>query len=529
MTDPDLPSSPSRSTEGARGTEGLSALPTQASGVATLADALAARERYREAYIQDRDPIAADRMLWRAQAFRHLVHLLPGQTILELGCGRGLFTRQLVGVSRGENPITAVTFLTELGAGADLPSVERVFAGEFPGPLSGRQFDFVVAHDLLDRRHCAAFLRHAHGLLKPGGEIVLYESNPWNVVLRLRHAAGRLLGRNDPRALLSRPRLYEMISEVGFIRVFAVYNDFVYAPLTRRLAWLLRNASIVMENTPGVRTLAGSILVHAQKPPRIREVPSPSLCEHEALRGAVSVVVPCHNEEMNVEPLVERLDALYGAYLHEVVLVDDNSTDGTREVIERLAASDPRVRGIFREPPNGVGRALADGYATATGRYVLSMDCDFVHLLPEMRDLFDAAAEGYDVVVGSRFSRHSVLLNYPTLKVLANRGFHALAQLALGRRFRDVTNNLKLVRREVLDRLELHEPGFAVNAETGLQPLLMECRVKEVPISWINRTPDMGASSFRLAQVGGGYNRVLYRLLRQRWFGTRAAGQGGAG
>jgi len=80
---------------------------------------------------------------------------------------------------------------------------------------------------------------------------------------------------------------------------------------------------------------------------------------------------------------------------------------------------------------------------------------------------------GYDVVVGSRFSRHSVLLNYPWLKIVTNRGFHVLAQIVLLRRFRDLTNNLKLIRREVIEKLQLREPGFAVNAETGLQPLLM--------------------------------------------------------
>jgi glycosyltransferase involved in cell wall biosynthesis len=162
-----------------------------------------------------------------------------------------------------------------------------------------------------------------------------------------------------------------------------------------------------------------------------------------------------------------------------------------------------------------VGRAIADGYRVATGRYVLSMDCDFQHLLPEIRDLFDAAADGYDVVVGSRFSRHSVLLNYPFQKVIANRGFHTIAQLVLRRRFRDLTNNLKLMRREVVERLILEEPGFAVNAETGLQPLVMGYRVAEVPISWINRAPDMGSSSFRLMRVGGGYWRVLRRLWQR--------------
>ena len=296
--------------------------------------------------------------------------------------------------------------------------------------------------------------------------------------------------------------------------MFAVYNDFVYAPLTASLVWVLRNLSILLENLPGVRSLAGSILIHAQKPPRPTLPRGGSLANHAELFGTVSAVVPCHNEAQNLEPLVRALTTYYGDYLHQIVLVDDNSTDRTAEEIRRLAGEEPRITAVFRKPPNGVGRAIADGYRAATGRYVLSMDADFQHLMPEFQDLFDAAAEGYDVVLGSRFSRHSVLLNYPFQKIIANRGFHVIAQLLLRRRFRDLTNNLKLMTKAVVDRLELEEPGFAVNAETGLKPLLMGYRVKEVPISWINREPNMGASSFRLAQVGGGYWRVLRRLWR---------------
>jgi dolichol-phosphate mannosyltransferase len=115
--------------------------------------------------------------------------------------------------------------------------------------------------------------------------------------------------------------------------------------------------------------------------------------------------------------------------------------------------------------------------------------------------------------------------------VIANRGFHTIAQLVLRRRFRDLTNNLKLMRREVVERLVLKEPGFAVNAETGLQPLVMGHRVAEVPISWIDRAPDMGSSSFRLMRVGGGYWRVLRRLWRRVNLGggayaTLAVGRG---
>jgi len=427
---------------------------------AGMLETLAVRERYRDRYWRRRDPIFEDRLLWRAQTFRHLVHLLPGQSILELGAGEGLFTRQLRRVSRGENPITAVSF----GAGGALPEeVERVAAADLPAALEGRQFDFVVAMDVLDRAHSPQLLQWVYGLLAPGGQVVFYESNPWNPVLNLRRAAAGLIGRQDPRRLLNRTRLYELFSEVGFIRTFAVYNDFVFAPLTPWMAWSLRNLSILLENAPGVRTLAGSILLHAQKPPRRVERPAVSLAEHEELHGAISVVVPCHNEEMNVGPLVANLKRYYDAYLHEIVLVDDNSRDRTAEVIRALAERDPKVRPVFRTPPNGVGRALADGYRAATGRYVLSMDCDFQHLLPEIRDLFDEAAAGSDVVVGSRFSRHSILLNYPFQKIFANRAFHLLARAALRRPVRDLTNNLKLSRREVVDRLELTQPGFAVN------------------------------------------------------------------
>jgi dolichol-phosphate mannosyltransferase len=199
-------------------------------------------------------------------------------------------------------------------------------------------------------------------------------------------------------------------------------------------------------------------------------------------------------------------------------LVDDNSNDNTRDVITRLPAGNSRIKPVYRTPPNGVGRAISDGLRAATGNYILSLDCDFQHLLPEVRDLFDAVAQGCDVAVGSRFSRHSVLLNYPPWKIVANRAFHTLAQVMFLKRFRDLTNNLKLMRREVLESLILLEPGFAINAETGLQPLIRGYNVKEVPISWFGRGIDMGTSSFRMFKASGGYWRVLSRLWLGRFF-----------
>jgi hypothetical protein len=402
--------------------------------------------------------------------------------------------------------------------------VEVVRLTDFPGELRGRTFDYVVGSNLLDRSNAACLLQEVQHLLRPGGRLLFFETNPWNPMFRLRRRlSGWLpfLRRGDERALPNQIQLYELLSELGYLRIAATNYDFLYWPIPRWLMLIAKNLSLILENTPVVRQLAGIILLHAQQPPR--DAPRPAVClvEHKSLHDAVSVVVPCHNEEMNVRPLVEGLVQHYGDYIYELVLVDDNSTDQTRQVLEQLAAEEPRVRPVIRQPPNGVGRALRDGLRQATGKYVLLMDCDFLHILPELREMFDAAVRGYEVVLGSRFSRESVLINYPLRKILFNRTFHVLANLLFHRRFRDATNNLKLFKREVVENLELEEPWFAANAETGLKPILMGYRVKAVPISWINRTPDMGQSSFSLFESGWGYAKVLASLAWRTRCGFR--------
>jgi glycosyltransferase involved in cell wall biosynthesis len=223
---------------------------------------------------------------------------------------------------------------------------------------------------------------------------------------------------------------------------------------------------------------------------------------------------------MNIPRLVDALVGMYGHYLHEVIIVNDNSSDDTAEVTSLLARKDARIKLINRTPPNGVGRALKDGYQAASGRYILSMDCDFVQILPEFRGLFDAVAGGYDGAIGSRFSHESILINYPFFKALCNRLFHVLLNLLLVRGVRDVSNNLKLYRAHILKNLRLEEPHFAANVETGLKPILAGYKVKEVPVSWVNRTTEMGSSSFRIVRVGPDYFKALLRTLWKSIRGT---------
>lgn len=494
----------------------------------SVLQSIADRERICDWYWTKKDTIRDLRRFWRALTARHLLHLLPGETILELGCGSGTLTRALNDVMRGECPITAATF----DAANDLAwlrdaaaAAEGVRLSAFPGDLAGRQFDYIIARDVLDRASAAQLLTEVRNLLKPGGQLLFFETNPWNPFFQLRRTVARVLpflGRGDQSvALHSRIQLYELFSEVGFVAIGTICYDFLYPPIPRWSLPVMRPLSLVMENTPVIRLLAGTILVYAQKPPRNRSRPPVRMTEHQTLHGAVSIVVPCYNEEMNLGPLVEGLLRHYDEYIHEIILVDDNSKDRSRQIMHDLAEYDSRVRPIFRKPPNGVGRAIAEGMRAATGPWVLSMDCDFKHILPEMRDMFDQVAAGADVVLGSRFSRWSVLINYPLQKILCNRSFHYLLNLIFRRRMWDVTNNLKLMRREVVENLDLESPWFSVNAETGLKPILMGYNVRHVAISWINRTPEMGTSSFSLIKNGLGYVRVLAGLAWKSRFGTR--------
>ena len=237
------------------------------------------------------------------------------------------------------------------------------------------------------------------------------------------------------------------------------------------------------------------------------------LAVHRELFSSTSVVVPCHNEEMNVPRLVEGLLGFYGHYIHEIIIVNDNSTDRTAAVTREIMAREPRVRLVDRKPPNGVGRALRDGFAAATGRYILTMDSDFLSILPEFRDLFEVIARGRDGAIGSRFSYQSILINYPFPKILCNRGFHLLVNLLCRLRVRDLSNNLKLFRAEILMNLDIEQPHFAANAETGLKPLLAGYDIEEVPVSWINRSIDMGSSTFKVVKVAPGYFLALLSVL----------------
>ena len=492
-----------------------------------LIESLKKQEWLREDYWENVDYFLPIRLKWRAQMVRHFFHLFPENSILEVGAGSCRWSREISEANGNLNPICSAILnedLYEESNHSPLPeNIERIHLGEFPGKLSECSFDFIVAYQLLTEENAGTLLFGLKKLLKPGGQILFFDPNPWNPYYRVRRMVSKLffLAKGaEKNESLNRVDLFTLLSEAGYIKIKILPYDFLFPPVPKVLLWPMQNLSLILENFPYVRNFAGSLFVWAQKPAEDNwKRPMSSLVRHDCFKGRLSVVVPSRNEELNIPPLIKNLKACYEGYIKEIIIVDDNSRDGTAEVTEKLALEDSRIKLVRRDMPNGVGRALRDGFAVAKGDFILTMDCDFQHLLPELTGLFDAVSNGADVAVGSRFSRESVLLNYAFTKILANRGFHILANLLLGKHFRDATNNLKLMRKEVLKSLVLEANDFAANAETGLQPILLGYKVKEVPISWINRSVDMGFSSFNLMNTGPNYFVVLFRLVFRKWLG----------
>lgn len=424
--------------------------------------------------------------------------VLPGRTILEIGAGGGVWTEHLSSVLAGQNPLTAAVFNQDLARKAhsrNLPDTKVVWVDELQSAFSQESFDYVVATEILADELCPAALEATFHYLKPGGQFLFFAPN------------------QD-----FKPNFWtNEASAHGFSNLEVVLSE-VIPPLSNGAG---QAVGLILERAPIARRFSSIVSVRGAKPGRAtdEDIPEVSLAVHPQFFGKVSVVVPCHNEEANINRLVKTLVRLYDAYLHEILIVDDNSTDRTAEVASAAAGSEPHVKLVRRKPPGGVGRALRDGYAAATGEYILTIDCDFITIASEFKGLFDAVAEGYDGAIGSRFSSESALVQYPFFKIVCNRGYHLLLNLLLVRRVRDVSNNLKLYRAEVLKNLDIEENHFAANVETGLKPLLLNYRIREVPTSWINRTAEMGNSSFNLLKVGPGYLRVLLRATWRRWRG----------
>ncbi len=205
----------------------------------------------------------------------------------------------------------------------------------------------------------------------------------------------------------------------------------------------------------------------------------------------VTVVIPTYNERDNISRLVPELLRLGDHYA--VVVVDDNSPDGTGDVLDRLAREYPdRGSVLHRASKEGIGPAYIAGFAIAlagTADLVAQMDADHSHNPADLTRLVDAAADA-DVVVGSRYVRGGGTIGWPRHRLLISRVGGWYARRVLGVPVVDLTSGFKVFRRvalEGLDLLTVRSDGYSFQIELSYRALQRGMRVIEVPIVFTDR------------------------------------------
>jgi dolichol-phosphate mannosyltransferase len=205
----------------------------------------------------------------------------------------------------------------------------------------------------------------------------------------------------------------------------------------------------------------------------------------------ICVCLPTFNEHENLEAMVA---ALRGVLPSDgvVLVIDDNSPDGTGEIADRLAAEHEWVRVLHRERKEGLGPAYIAGFERALelgADLIFEMDCDFSHS-PDDVPRLAAAAEDCDLAIGSRYVVGGGTRNWGLLRRVISRGGSLYAQLLLGVPVRDLTGGFKCYRRQVLETIDLesiHSKGYAFQIETTYRTIRAGFRVVEVPIVFVDR------------------------------------------
>ncbi len=206
----------------------------------------------------------------------------------------------------------------------------------------------------------------------------------------------------------------------------------------------------------------------------------------------LSIVIPCYNESRTIEMVVHRVLDVPLDIEREIVVVDDCSKDGTREILDSLAKLDP-VKVVFHEKNQGKGAALRTGFSHATGDFVIIQDADLEYDPGDYPRLLKPMLENKaDVVYGSRFAGgeiHRVLYFW---HYLGNKFLTLFSNVFTNLNLTDMETGYKVFKKSILDQIQLHEDRFGFEPEVTAKVARLNCVVYEVGIGYYGRTYQEG-------------------------------------
>jgi dolichol-phosphate mannosyltransferase len=232
----------------------------------------------------------------------------------------------------------------------------------------------------------------------------------------------------------------------------------------------------------------------------------------------LSILIPAYNEEGNISHCIAELQRVVRdkhRLPYEIVVVDDNSTDQTASVVQRLAAEDPSIRLLTRKSPRGFGRAIRSGLEIVSGDVIVVYMADLSDEPEDVIAYYRKIEEGYDCVYGSRFMKGSHLKDYPPMKLIVNRMVNWFIRILFWSKLNDFTNAFKAYRSTVIrDCGPFRTSHFNITIEMSLSALIRQYHIAQIPISWYGRS--WGASNMKLREMGRRYLSTMLLMFFQR-------------
>lgn len=231
------------------------------------------------------------------------------------------------------------------------------------------------------------------------------------------------------------------------------------------------------------------------------------------------VVVPTYNESENIRRIVPKI-LEQDPRLH-VLVVDDNSPDGTGAIVDEMRASEPRLHVLHREGKGGLGSAYIAGFrwalAETDAKYVFEMDADFSHDPASLPDFLESI-EDADLVLGSRYLHGITVMNWPLSRLILSVGANLYASVVTGIPIKDLTGGFKCFRRETLEKLPLdrvRSDGYSFQIELNFHAHRLGLKITEIPIVFTDRVEGESKMSRRIIW------EAAWMVWRLRFFGGR--------